>query len=165
MTQEYERIIWATKAPNHEFDTFTVSHPAMTTRRYVMNVFSLVTIGGNVFTPLSASVTYPEIDDEMSPSFSIDLYRPVVGDELEKAMNEISPIQRILHPVTCTLAHYIVKDDGSYYEQASFDMYLDDKGISMTEDYVSLSCSRDNPMASSCALIYEVAEWTGLESS
>jgi hypothetical protein len=156
-----KRVFWTTKSPLAEYHGITFNHPSFEAPiRLVANQYEEVTLGGEVFKPVSMTIKAPEQTSDSQPKMTLSFPRPVVGREFKRQLALITGSTTI-DPITVEYSVYLGNVDTP---SVTWSLYIGDQaGVAFTPDSVQVTASDDNPMRRSVAPIYDPAEFTGLE--
>lgn len=161
MTRLSDRKFWVEKNQEQEWGTVKISHPDFDDDiRLVASAFTPQTFAGETYIPAPMTRKDPQQDDDLVPTASASFVRAVIGDEMKRIIDQITP-SGWLSPFTATLATW--RDTDREIPMRQWDLYIKEGGITMNADSVTLSFSDDNPMIASVAILYDTSVFTGLE--
>lgn len=161
MTTNAQRQFWVQKNPEQEWQTLKVSHPDYTDAvRIVANTFKEQTFGGEVYLPAPMQLKEPENAEDLKNTASVTFPRAVIGDAVTRLWRQVSDSGR-LKPFSATICTW--RDSDRNVPQKQYDLYIDESGISMNQESVTLTLSDDNPMIRPVAILYDVSVFSGLQ--
>lgn len=161
MTTNTQREFWVRKDPEQEWQTLKVSHPDYTDAvRIVANTFKEQTFGGEIYMPAPMQLKEPDNGEDLKNTASATFPRAVVGDAVSQLVRQVSD-SGWLKPFNATICTWRDSDRNS--PQNQYDLYIDESGITMNQESVTLTLSDDNPMIRPVAILYDTDVFTGLE--
>lgn len=152
---------WATKSPLPEYHAITFSHPSFEAPfRLVANQFAEVTLGGAVHTPAAMTITAPTQKSDEQPKLTMVFPRQVVGRQFKQQLRLITD-SGSRAPISVTYAVYLGDTDAP---KLSWSLYASEQGgIQFSQEAVQVTATDSNPMRRRVGVIYDPAEFTGLE--
>lgn len=152
---------WATKSPLPEYHAVTFQHAAFTAPiRLVANVFTNVTLGGNVHTPAPMQIKPPQTSSDGSPRLTLSFPRQVVGRQFKQQLALIvaagsrDPIE----------VQYAVYTGDVSAPTVTWNLFASDVGgVAFSTESVQVTAGLDNPMQRQVAPVYLPEVFTGLQ--
>lgn len=154
---------WASKRRKARFDAVVFAHPEFSsTFRLVANVFAIVTLGGNVYTPAPMDIGPPAQNAEAQPKLTITFPRAVVGRQFKQQLLLVEAAGS-RDPISVTYEIWLEDTDAPKF---TWPLYVSDRGgIRFSADAVQVTASLDNPMTRFGQPIYDPAVFTGLQAT
>ena len=102
----------------------------------------------------------PENGEDLKNTASATFPRAVIGDAVTRLWRQVSDSGR-LKPFSATICTW--RDSDRDAPQKQYDLYIDESGISMNQESVTLTLSDSNPMIRPVAILYDVSVFSGLQ--
>lgn len=151
---------WASKRRKARFDTIAFAHAEFdATFRLVANVFTEVTLGGNVYTPAPMDIAPPSQNGDAQPRLTLTFPRAVVGRQFKQQLRLVEESGSRV-PITCTLATWLEDTDAP---KITWPLYV--QSVRFNREAVQVAASLDNPMQRYGQRIYDPAVFTGLQTT
>lgn len=161
MQTNEQRKFWVQKNPEQEWQTLKIAHPDIAGAvRIVANTFKEQTFNGEVYLPAPMQLKEPENGDDLKNSASATFPRAVIGQAVRELLDQISDSGWLV-PFSATICTW--RESDRLNPQKQYDLYIDESGISMNQESVTLTLSDDNPMIRPVAILYDPEIFQGLQ--
>jgi len=148
---------WKERRPNYALiETVVFSHQSFSSPyRVATNQFSELTLGGNIYSPSSFTVT----EDAQDGTASINMTVTFVSgaEDVRSIMKKWRGMAR-MSPISAT--YEIWEKPGAEFAMNYYTLYV--KSITMDASNVTLTLSLTNPLTVGSNIIYKVDQYPGL---
>lgn len=161
MQTNEQRKFWVQKNPEQEWQTLKISHQDIAQSVLIVaNTFKPQIFGGEEYLPAPMQMKEPQNGEDLKNTASVTFPRAVIGESVRALMEQITD-SGWLKPFAATICMW--RDSDRVNPQKQYDLFIDESGISMNQESVTLSLSDDNPMIRPVSIVYDVEVFSGLQ--